>query len=136
LVSKDLNIANGTAVTSVKLVDGATLTFDGGGNTNAPKYYNAGESIRMYPKNSVTVKAADGKNIASVMLACSTDSSSGTLCNASGDVSATPGSINISGENLTASGVNNAQVVITNTSGTTGAASQVRFSKIVITYAE
>lgn len=35
-----------------------TLTFAANGNSNSPKYYNSGTSIRMYAKNSMTVTGA------------------------------------------------------------------------------
>lgn len=133
LIAKDLGVENGKEPGVVKLVDGTTLTFDGGGNTNPPKYYNSGESIRMYPKNSMTVKA-NGKTIQAIQLSCTEQS--GTLCNADGKISASPGSVATSGNDVNVSGINSASTTITNTNGETGAASQLRFDKLVITYAE
>ena len=58
------------------------FAFDGGGNSNAPKYYDTGTNIRMYPKNSVTITAS--KNIQKVVFTC--DEYQGTTYNASGDI--------------------------------------------------
>lgn len=132
MVASELGLSNGTAVETVTLTDGTTITFDGGGNTNAPKYYNSGTNIRMYPKNSMTITAS--KNIEKVVIAC--DTYNGTLCNASGDVSATAGTVNCEDANIVVSGCANGTVTIANTSETTGAASQIRLTKIEITYAK
>lgn len=37
------------------VMDGLTLTFDAGGNSNGPKYYTTGTAARLYAKNSVTI---------------------------------------------------------------------------------
>ena len=125
-------LENGTAVADIKLADGTELTFDGGGNTNAPKFYTTGNNIRMYPKNSMKIKSA--KTIQSVVLTC--DVASGVVCNASGDISASSGSVNVENATVTVSGVNAKETTITNTSTTTGTASQIRWIKLVINYAE
>lgn len=128
----DLGLENATEVGTQTLTDGTVLKFDGGGNTNSPKYYNTGKNIRMYPKNSVTITAK--KKIASVIF--NVDEYNGTTYNASGDISANPGSVNTDGKVVTISAVNNASTVITNTSGTTGATSQIRIVSLTINYAE
>lgn len=133
LVTADLGIDNGTEPGIITLVDGTTISFDGGGNSNTPKYYNSGTSIRMYPKNTMTIKAS-GKTIKSIKLSCST--SNGTLCNAGGEVNAAPGSVAVSGDDLDISAINSSSTTITNNNGNTGAASQLRITQLVITYAE
>ena len=133
LTAADLGVENSKVVPALTLVDGTTITFDGGGNTNAPKYYDKGTSVRMYPKNSMTIKAS-GKTIASVTLTCSNDGE--TLCNAAGEVGAEPGTAAADGDNMNITGVNSATVAITNNNGGTGAASQLRFTTMVITYSE
>lgn len=127
-----LGLENGTAVTNITLTDGTVLTFDGGGNTNAPKFYTTGNNIRMYPKNSMTITSS--KTIKSVVLTC--DVASGVTCNASGDISASPGSIKVENATITVSDVNAKETKITNTSTTTGPASQIRWIKLVINYAQ
>ena len=128
----DLGLENGTAVPTLTLSDGTTLTFDGGGNNNAPKYYTTGNTIRMYPKNSMTVKSS--KKILSIVM--TVDVFSGVTYNASGDISIEPGTVSLADDVIKFTGINALQTTITNTSGQTGAASQIRFKKIVITYAE
>lgn len=127
-----LGLENGTAVTNITLTDGTVLTFDGGGNTNAPKFYTTGNNIRMYPKNSMTITSS--KTIKSVVLTC--DVASDVTCNASGDISASPGSIKVENATVTVSDVNAKETKITNTSTTTGPASQIRWIKLVINYAQ
>ena len=122
------------AVTELKLSDGTTLTFDGGGGTHAPKYYTytAGANIRMYPKNTMTVKAS--KKIAAVVL--NVDKYNGVICNASGDIAANPGSVSTSGQVVTINNVNANSTVITNTSTTTSTPSQIRWISLTVYYVE
>ena len=128
----DFGWENQTALEVVTLTDSTTLSFDGGGNNNGPKYYTTGNAVRMYPKNSVVINSS--KKIASIKITC--DNYNGTLYNASGDISSDPGSVSISGDDLLISGINASKVTLTNVSSTTGAPSQLRAKSIVITYAE
>ena len=120
---------NAQDVSTLTLNDGTTLTFDAGTNKNGPKYYNSGTSIRMYPTNSFTATAAAGKTIAGITLTCSAN-------NAEGNISASPGSVSVNDMTVTISGINAATTTVTNTHSGTGAASQLRISKMVITYTE
>ena len=126
-----MGIENGTAMPTITLTDGTKLTFDAGGNQNAPKYYNLGTNIRMYPKNNMTITAT--KNIEKVEFVV--DVYSGVTYNASGDVSAEPGKVETQDTNIIISGISGKSIKFTNTSTTTGAASQVRIKTIKITYA-
>lgn len=132
LIPSELGLENASAVENVTLSDGTVLTFDGGGNQNPPKYYNAGTNIRMYPKNSVTIKAS--KKIAQVIIKC--DTYQGVICNASGDVAANPGNVETKDAVITVNGVNSAQTTISNTSVKTGTPSQIRMTALTIVYAE
>lgn len=58
----DYNFANQTALDSYTVGD-VTIAFDGGGNSNLPKYYTSGTAVRCYPKNTITVS---GKTIKKV----------------------------------------------------------------------
>ena len=126
----DFGVANGKTMDTQTLADGTKLVFDGGGNSNAPKYYDTGTNIRMYPKNSVTITAS--KNIQKVVFTC--DEYQGTTYNASGDITAQPGTANLDGKNVTISNISSKTTTITNTSGNTGATSQIRIVSIEITY--
>lgn len=132
VTAASFGLENQAAVTELKLSDGTTLTFDGGGNTNPPKYYNAGNNIRMYPKNTMTVKAS--KKIAAIVL--NVDKYNGTICNASGDITANPGSVSTSGQVVTINNVNATSTVITNTSTTTSTPSQIRWISLTVYYVE
>ena len=132
VTAASFGLENQAAVTELKLSDGTTLTFDGGGNTNPPKYYNAGNNIRMYPKNTMTISAS--KKIAAVVL--NVDKYNGVICNASGDISANPGSVSTSGQVVTINNVNATSTVITNTSTTTSTPSQIRWISLTIYYVE
>lgn len=128
----DFGIANGTAVPTLNLSDGTTLTFDGGGNNNAPKYYTNGNNIRMYPKNSMTVNSS--KKIASIVINC--DTYDGTLCNAAEQVTASAGAVTFSGSDINIGSIDATTTTVTNANGSTGAASQIRMITMTITYAE
>ena len=132
VTAASFGLENQAAVTELKLSDGTTLTFDGGGNTNPPKYYNAGNNIRMYPKNTMTISAS--KKIAAVVL--NVDKYNGDICNASGDIAANPGSVSTSEQVVTISNVNATSTVITNTSTTTGPKSQIRWVSLTVYYVE
>lgn len=132
VTAASFGLENQAAVTELKLSDGTTLTFDGGGNTNPPKYYNTGNNIRMYPKNTMTISAS--KKIAAVVL--NVDKYNGDICNASGDIAANPGSVSTSEQVVTISNVNATSTVITNTSTTTGPKSQIRWVSLTVYYVE
>ncbi|MFW5546508.1 MAG: choice-of-anchor J domain-containing protein [Bacteroidales bacterium] len=134
VTAASFGLENQEAVTELKLSDGTTLTFDGGGGTHAPKYYTytAGANIRMYPKNTMTVKAS--KKIAAIVL--NVDKYNGTICNASGDITANPGSVSTSGQVVTINNVNANSTVITNTSTTTSTPSQIRWISLTVYYVE
>ena len=134
VTAASFGLENQAAVTELKLSDGTTLTFDGGGGTHAPKYYTytAGANIRMYPKNTMTVKAS--KKIAAIVL--NVDKYNGTICNASGDITANPGSVSTSGQVVTINNVNANSTVITNTSTTTSTPSQIRWILLTVYYVE
>ena len=132
VTAASFGLENQEAVTELKLSDGTTLTFDGGGNTIPPKYYKAGNNIRMYPKNTMTISAS--KKIAAVVL--NVDKYNGTICNASGDITANPGSVSTSEQVVTISNVNATSTVITNTSTTTSTPSQIRWISLTVYYVE
>ena len=134
VTAASFGLENQAAVTELKLSDGTTLTFDGRGGTHAPKYYTytAGANIRMYPKNTMTVKAS--KKIAAIVL--NVDKYNGTICNASGDITANPGSVSTSGQVVTINNVNANSTVITNTSTTTSTPSQIRWISLTVYYVE
>ena len=131
-VVANCGLENQAALSTLALTDGLTLTFAAGGNSNGPKYYTTGNTFRMYPKNSVTFTSA--KDIASVTIVC--DEYNGTIYNASGDVSTTSGSIATSGPDVNVTGISAKEFTLTNTSTTTGAASQIRIKKIIVKYSK
>lgn len=129
----DFGFTETTDLTTITLTltDGTKLNFTGGGNTNGPKYYTtAGGAIRMYPKNTMTVKAE--KKISKVELTC--DVYQGNTYNASGDISATSGTVATADTQLSITGIGASAVTLTDVSTTTGAPSQLRIKKLVITY--
>lgn len=125
--------ANGVALETITLPDGTTLTFDGGGNSNTPKYYDNGASVRMYPKNSFVINSS--KKIEKIFLTCYQYNSD--IYNASGELSVTSGTVSTSGNIVAISGINATNNTITvSPTATSGVASQLRFTSITIKYAE
>ena len=57
VVFADLGFENAADLTTFN-VGGLTFSFDGGGNTNTPKYYDTGAAARIYGSNSMTITAA------------------------------------------------------------------------------
>lgn len=135
-ITVDVNsfgLENQTALTTLTLTDGTTLTFNAGSNSNGPKYYTTGGgTIRMYPNNSVTI--ASTKAVSSVKIVC--DEYNGTTYNASGDISASNGTVKVDGVNVSVTGISNSSVTITDTSSTTGGNSQIRIKTLEISYAD
>ena len=125
-------IENATALTTLTLTEGLTLTFDAGGNSQAPKYYKAGTSFRMYPKNSV--KFTSTKKIASVTLKC--DVYQGVNCNAEGKLEVTSGAATTEETIVTISNINASEFTLTNANTTTGTKSQLRIKEIAVNYAK
>ncbi len=120
-------------LSTLNMPDGiSTLTFDLGGGRTTPKYYNTGKAFRMYPKNTLKVDAT--KTIKEITLVV--DVYNGTTYNASGDVSAEPGTVTIAEEVITISDINSTSTLISNTSTQSGGASQIRMKSIRITYAD
>ena len=133
VVANTLGLDNAEAVTTLSLSDGTTLTFDGGSNQNAPKYYTAGNgTIRMYPDNSVTISST--KTITGIVINC--NEYNGDIYNASGDIATTSGTVNTDGKTVTVADASADEITLTNTSTTTGAPSQLRIESITIYYAE
>lgn len=127
-----LGLENGAALETITLADGTTLTFDGGGNQNTPKYYNNGTNIRMYPKNSITINSS--RTIVGIEFTC-TETSEGVY-NASGDISTTSGTVSTNGTLLTVTGASSNKITLTDVSSTNGLPSQFRFTNMTIYYAE
>lgn len=128
-----LGLSNQQKVSTLTLSDGTTLTFDGGGNSNSPAYYNTGTALRMYPKNTMTINAGS-KKIAAIEIEC--NEYSGTVYNASGDITVNNTKMTIDGLKLKFAGPNASTANIANASTTTGAPSQLRMMTLKITYAE
>ena len=118
---------NSQSISTVTLSDGTTLTFSIGSNKNDPKFYTTGSAIRMYPGNTLTVTSS--KQIASVVLNCSSN-------NAEGQVTASPGTVSTNDMAVTVSSVNSTTTTITNAHTGTGAVSQLRIATLSITYAK
>ena len=125
-------IENATALTTLTLTKGLTLTFDAGGNSQTPKYYKAGTSFRMYPKNNV--KFTSTKKIASVTLKC--DVYQGVNCTAEGILEVTAGKATTEETIVTISDINAAEFTLTNANTSTGSKSQLRIKEIAVNYAK
>ena len=127
-------LENQAKLNTLTLTDGTTLTFSSGGNSNTPAYYTAGNgTIRMYPKNSFVINAGS-KKISAIEIVC--NEYSGTLYNASGNISVDGNKMTIDGTSLKATGINSSSVTVSNDASGSGAATQLRMETLKITYAE
>lgn len=117
------NYENQTDMTTIKLSDGTTITFDANGEKNGPKYYTSGTAVRVYKNNKIIVKGT--KEIAKIIFHCNAPyPKNGETVNCDGNETAT---INFSGKTATYTNV---------FTGTTGGGVQLRFSSIEIVYAK
>lgn len=62
------NYENQTDMTTIKLSDGTTITFDANGEKNGSKYYTSGTAVRVYKNNKIIVKGT--KEIAKIIFHC------------------------------------------------------------------
>lgn len=117
------NYENQTDMTTIKLSDGTTITFDANGEKNGSKYYTSGTAVRVYKNNKIIVKGT--KEIAKIIFHCNAPyTKNGETVNCDGNETAT---INFSGKTATYTNV---------FTGTTGGGVQLRFSSIDIVYAK
>ena len=117
------NYENQTDMTTIKLSDGTTITFDANGEKNGSKYYTSGNAVRVYKNNKIIVKGT--KEIAKIIFHCNAPyTKNGETVNCDGNETAT---INFSGKTATYTNV---------FTGTTGGGVQLRFSSIEIVYAK
>lgn len=117
------NYENQTDMTTIKLSDGTTITFDANGETNGSKYYTSGTAVRVYKNNKIIIKGT--KEIAKIIFHCNAPyKKNGETVNCDGNETAT---INFSGKTATYTNV---------FTGTTGGGVQLRFSSIEIVYAK
>ena len=117
------NYEDQTDMTTIKLSDGTTITFDANGEKNGSKYYTLGTAVRVYKNNKIIVKGT--KEIAKIIFHCNAPyTKNGETVNCDGNETAT---INFSGKTATYTNV---------FTGTTGGGVQLRFSSIEIVYAK
>ncbi len=111
------------------------FAFDKGTHASlAPKYYKAGGgTIRMYPGNKFTINAGS-KKIAKITMAC--DSYNGVNYTAEEKVTSSLGTVALEGLTYTISGVNAAEVTITDGAEGTGQSKQLRMKTMTITFAK
>lgn len=117
------NYENQTDMTTIKLSDGTTITFDANGEKNGSKYYTSETAVRVYKNNKIIIKGT--KEIAKIIFHCNAPyTKNGETVNCDGNETAT---INFSGKTATYTNV---------FTGTTGGGVQLRFSSIEIVYAK
>ena len=117
------NYENQTDMTTIKLSDGTTITFDANGEKNGSKYYTSGTAVRVYKNNKIIIKGT--KEIAKIIFHCNAPyTKNGETVNCDGNETAT---INFSGKTATYTNV---------FTGTTGGGVQLRFLSIEIVYAK
>lgn len=102
----------------------ATLVFDKGSGSNAPKYYTSGTSVRTYAKNTLTVSVSTGKKISKIEFTLG-GTKSATVTADSG----TLGDISGSSRTWTAGATKPNSVIFTN-----GSSNQMHYQKVKVYY--
>ena len=62
----NLGFANAALVETITLDENVTLTFEKGGASTAPAYYNSGEAVRLYQNGAIMNVSANGRTISSI----------------------------------------------------------------------
>lgn len=113
-----LGFTDAQEMTTISLTDGTTITFDKNGETNGPKYYNAGTNLRVYKNNKVIFNGY--KPIASIVMNCYAYNGTNFVGNATA-------TLTTSGNTMTYTNVFNEL---------SGGGIQLRMKTITITYAQ
>jgi hypothetical protein len=87
----------------------------------------------MYPGNTMTINAGQ-KTITAIKIVC--NEYSGTLYNASGNITSGDITPTIDGVNLVYNNIRTSSITLTNSNSGSGAATQLRMETLIITYAE
>lgn len=122
-IAQDWGIENGNYVETVTEKD-ITLTFAQNGNTNGPKYYSTGTGVRLYPKNTMTVKGGTITKIEFIY----TQGDNKSYCTLTANPAGTISDPTWTDKDTTWTG--NAE----NVTFTAGGAKHIRISKIIVTY--
>lgn len=122
-IAQDWGIANGEYVETATEKD-ITLTFAQNGNTNGPKYYTTGTGVRLYPKNTMTVKGGTITKIEFIY----TQGDNTSYCTLTANPAGTISDPTWTDKDTTWTG--NAE----NVTFTAGGAKHIRISKIIVTY--
>lgn len=124
-VFSTMGYANSADVASVTVED-ITIALDKGSNTNGPKYYTTGASLRVYPNNTMTFT---GATITKIEITYTQNDSAKGVCSLTATIGAFDGS-DWNGGEMTWTG-EAASVPFTVASTKNGA---LRIAKIVVTY--
>lgn len=65
-VMADLGYANAALVESITLDENVTITFEKGGASTAPTYYDSGSAVRLYQNGAIMTVDANGRTISSI----------------------------------------------------------------------
>ena len=65
-VMADLGFANAALVESITLDENVTITFEKGGASTAPTYYDSGSAVRLYQNGAIMTVDANGRTISSI----------------------------------------------------------------------
>lgn len=120
-IASEQGYTNGTQYTSANVDENISLAFGDGANDG--KYYTTGSGIRLYSNGKLTVSAANGATISSIVITYSATDYTGTF-------TASTGEYRLSSATGTWTGSANS-VVLTNTASS----GHARIQKIAVTYA-
>lgn len=142
LTATDMGFADKAEATTCTLSDGTVITFATGQGTTPPKFYGGEfQAIRLYAKNTFTIKAT--KKIVKIEIECAkpyTKDGKTTYYNGNATCFAQSGDNKIvikqdSETQVTFAGLDNSTITIVNEHSEAKGGTQLRIAKLVITYA-
>ena len=121
----DFGLANATDFSQYTSGDVTISAAKGGDETNGPKYYDSGTSLRIYTGNVFTIAVPEGKTIEKIVFTTVGGKDWNTDCTANG------ATVEVDGTTVTATVGNGVNSITFTNAGT-----QIRFGAIEVVYSE
>lgn len=119
IVFSEQGYSNAQPITECKIGNDMMIAFDSGGNRNAPKYYSEGAALRLYARNSLTIRMLSGGMLNSIVIIGADKSST-----------VSSGTMTVAGTKVTVLGINSDSLTFKRKD----ASDPIRISSITINY--
>lgn len=119
IVFSEQGYSNAQPITECKIGNDMMIAFDSGGNKNAPKYYSEGAALRLYARNSLTIRMLSGGMLNSIVIIGADKSST-----------VSSGTMTVAGTKVTVLGINSDSLTFKRKD----ASDPIRISSITINY--